>query len=503
MDTSNNDMDVNFDDWVNLGVGLDAPSQDQGQGSGEVLARPSSSENQGQDAASEAPERPQNVNLGAEEQEIVLTWEEFTQGVFAASDDAEGDVPAGVAPPSESQEAWGRSQGEEMEVEEVSGNGAQAVPTGLAPLLVYHQGYAQSQEEQQLSGIGAQFEPFDVASPPVYQQAYPQSQDYVSGNGAQYAAPGFPPLPAGLVARDQREGMSTVHFDVQQGTFAPPASAARAQSAPAGVAAPLAGPVASDQRAQIARANPFVDAAHRGGQPANLAPPLSANPGQFPPPGVALPLAGPSTWNQRVEALRVNARVNDVHFVAQQRNLAPSPRPARPATLAYWPHQNLPPTHQYGGQAVMVPGVPLAPAPAPVPASAPAPPVPNPFLPPVPAPRRRTGRGKGNPDGPQDFPCARCDFATGTKQKLVSHERIHFEPTHLCTFNGCMKRFWSEKDLKRHVDTHFPERAPHFTCGECGKVDKRKDNHNRHVETCNKGRKRDGEGRGEGGDGGI
>jgi hypothetical protein len=50
-----------------------------------------------------------------------------------------------------------------------------------------------------------------------------------------------------------------------------------------------------------------------------------------------------------------------------------------------------------------------------------------------------------------------------------------------CLEDGCSKRFSSKKDLDRHFDSMHG--TDYFRC-RCGKIDARKDNHDRHVRKC-------------------
>ena len=55
-----------------------------------------------------------------------------------------------------------------------------------------------------------------------------------------------------------------------------------------------------------------------------------------------------------------------------------------------------------------------------------------------------------------------------------------------CPWIGCGKTYRQEKSLWRHVDLeHLSNGQKNFSC-QCGKPDGRKDNHRRHVKTCDK-----------------
>ena len=81
------------------------------------------------------------------------------------------------------------------------------------------------------------------------------------------------------------------------------------------------------------------------------------------------------------------------------------------------------------------------------------------------------------------FLCDICDHESGTAK---AHERHKSKHSYQCEVAGCNKTYTTSTNRQRHYDT-VHKKDKFYYC-RCGKEDSRKDNHRRHIQSCEKGK---------------
>lgn len=83
--------------------------------------------------------------------------------------------------------------------------------------------------------------------------------------------------------------------------------------------------------------------------------------------------------------------------------------------------------------------------------------------------------------GEQKFLCDVCGYKSGKKHDLMMHVLNHKKRSYACDFPGCVKAFFDNAQLRRHLLVHYGEK--NYVCDLCKYCSVRKDHLKQHMES--------------------